>query len=213
MRTKCFFLLVWLEFWLLTAASPIALPGEIGLTSPQTGEALQGVIAISGTTAIDGFLTAAVYFSYSQSEVNAWFLVQDNLEAVADGEIATWDTTTLTDGIYDLKLVVTLEDSSQKEVIIHQVRVRNYTQIETSTSTLQPAQDVVQSPTSPSSTSLTNQTNQLILNKVTSTPLPMNPAELTGEDLIRSLEVGGLIIVGLFLAGGVYLGWNKRKKH
>jgi hypothetical protein len=41
--------------------------------------------------------------------------------------LAKWDTTTITDGIYRLKLSVTTTNGTINEVVVEQVTVMNYT--------------------------------------------------------------------------------------
>lgn len=202
-------------FWLalfgclsIAAATPAASSSSLAITSPKSGEALQGVVSIVGTSSIPGFSSADLYFTYSSSQTSNWFLIQESTTPVTHAELASWDTTTLTDGTYDLKLVVNLTDSSYQEVLVKQVRIRNYTPIETSTPTLQSSQIVVESPPSFSPTA-----EKILVTKVLQTPtnLPDNPAELTQNDLLTGLKTAGLLVAGLFLLGLLYFGWIRRK--
>jgi hypothetical protein len=103
--------------------------------------------------------------------------------------LATWDTTTITDGDYDLRLLVSLKDGAQQQVVASGLRVRNYTLIEANMPTLTPLVSVTLTPIPP-----------------TTTPLPPNPAQLTRADYFTSLVQGGAIALLLFLALGIYLG-------
>jgi hypothetical protein len=191
-------------FWLAIYARQNTEPGGLLVTSPKPGEALQGIVTITGTTALPGFTSAEVSFAYSHDKPEVWFLIQESQQAVTDGTIATWDTTTITDGVYDLRLVVNQADGNQPQVQVAGVRVRNYTLIETNTPAVTATVNATQSPLSTTLTRLPEVTVTAF--KQTLTPLPTNPAQVMGGDILGSLVKGGLAAAGLFLLGGLYLG-------
>ncbi len=83
------------------------------IESPVTGQAVQGSIAIRGSTGMDRFQSYEVNFSYEGDPTLTWFLIQEGTTPVQDGVLAEWDTTTITDGDYTLRLLVTLNDGTQ----------------------------------------------------------------------------------------------------
>ncbi len=199
-----------LLFWFLSAvfARQNTKPLKALIISPGPGEALQGIVSITGTTALAGFVSAEVSFAYSDEKQEGWFLIQASCKAVTDSVIATWDTTTITDGVYDLQLVVTLADGRQQQLEVAGVRVRNYTPIETDTPVPAVTVNLTQSPL-PSTLPLTPTRPPVVTAgtlKGTLTPLPTNPAQVAGGDIVGSLVKGGLAAAGLFLVGGLYLG-------
>jgi hypothetical protein len=204
-------LLMFFWFWLAVIARQNSQPSVLSITTPGPGDALQGIITITGTTAVSGFASAEVSFGYSHAKPSGWFLIQESQKAVTDAVVATWDTTTITDGIYDLRLVVTLTDGSQQQVQVAGIRVRNYTPIETNTplptTTTNPAQ-VKRSVTPSELPEVTATAFKLVL-----TPLPSNPAEVGNGDILTSLARGGLAAAGLFLLGGLYLGIKHLIRH
>jgi hypothetical protein len=124
-----FFLM--LGFWLpfLTGSFQISRPK---LDSPQDGEALQGVVEIIGTTDIVGFQSAEVAFAYG-ADSSTWFLITGSEQAVRDDVLASWDTTTIADGTYLLRVRVYTTDGEVVDVEARDLRIRNYSPIETST--------------------------------------------------------------------------------
>ncbi len=184
-------------------------PG-IAVTSPLPGSALQGSVVISGSTTLPGFQSAEVDFSYEQTGLENWFLIQQSQEPVTSGTLAVWDTSKIADGNYRLRLQVILQDGRVVEQVITGLRVRNYTTIETST----PTQAITAEGTStqaPASATLT----PVVL---TSTPqrsptaLPDNPAQLQAGGLIFNLAMGVAFILSLFFLLWIYL-WAKGKSH
>ncbi len=85
--------------------------------------------------AASGFSSAELLFSYADNPTGTWFLIQSISELPVDGPLAQWDTTTISDGSYTLRLVIRLADGSEIEQSVAGLRVRNYTPIETETPT------------------------------------------------------------------------------
>jgi len=191
--------------------TPTPTPAIVLVSSPVPGQALQGNVTVSGNTAVQGFQSGELSFAYPNSSTGTWFLIQESSEPVANSTLALWDTTTITDGVYDLRLVVTLQDGSQKTFIVPGVRVRNYTPIETNTAT--PV-----TPTStplPGDTPVPSETPTPTVSPIppTSTALPANPAEISQGDVRQSLLKGGLAAVGIFALIGIYRGLKRLGKH
>jgi hypothetical protein len=177
-------------------------PPSLEILSPLAGQALQGSLAIRGTTDIPGFQSAELNFRYSHDLTRTWFLIQTMDEPVLQGSLAQWDTTTITDGNYDLRLLVSIADGSQKEIIVMGLRVRNYTPIETNT----PTPVTPTATQQPGDTPIPTDTPTPTATDIPPTPtgLPQNPAQVNPADLAISLGKGVLVVVGLFALVGIY---------
>ena len=176
--------------------------------APQSGQALQGVISIVATTAVDGFQNAELSFAYFNNPTNTWFSLAESETPVENEILAQWDTTTISDGDYTLRIVVRLEDGSELSTEVEGVRVRNYTAIETETPT-----PTVPTPTpAPSETVAPSRTPTITPSPsrtsvpVTRTPPPPNPAQLSNEVLLSSIGLGALAALGLLTLLGFYQG-------
>lgn len=184
--------------------TPAALP-QAAIRAPRPGQALQGSLSIQGRAAGAGFQRFELLFAYHGDPTGAWFLIAESSQPVESGELAAWDTTTLTDGVYDLRLEVFLENGETRRVEAPGLRVRNYTPVETDTptpvtptATTRPGDTPVPTPSAtPTETPLPSSTPSL-------TPLPPNPGELGRADLERSLGRGALATTGLFALMGLY---------
>ncbi len=110
-------------------------PVQVSLISPIDGQAVQGKVIIQGNTAIEGFKFAELSFAYSGTPPLTWFLIHTSEQPVTNGILAEWDTSTITDGLYDLQLKVLLENGDVITTNVKKLRVRNYTPIETDTPT------------------------------------------------------------------------------
>lgn len=167
----------------------------LSITSPSAGQVLQGAVTVTGSSAMPDFVSAEISFSYPNDPTGTWFLVTQSDQPVTDGTLATWDTTLITDGDYTLRLRVTLADGSTRDVTVPDVRVRNYTPVETATPAPVAAADVTPLPTVAPTATL----------YPTPTPLPSNPAEITSSEVWTSLLYGGLAVLGLIALVWIYL--------
>jgi hypothetical protein len=191
--------------FLLYSGLPVLLQQQeqVKVSAPIAGEALQGQIAILGTTALEGFQSFEVAYTYQQDTTNTWFLLYQGKEAVEDGELAVWDTTTISDGIYRLRVMVYLSDGRAVQTVVSGLRVRNYSPIETATAAHNAQTDGASTPTPadyvPEGAGRTPEQD------LTNPGYLGNPAGLGVTDLSSTMALGGLIALGLFVLLGLYL--------
>jgi hypothetical protein len=181
------------------AVSSVAAQTGPLVISPRQGDALQGVVIIKGTTDLKGFVSAEVDFAYTGDPTVTWFLVATSNQRVNLDTLATWDTTSITDGNYVLRVRVYLKDGSILDAAVSNLRVRNYTPVETPT----PAPTALQ-PTVTMTPTLTSTPFP------SPTPLPNNAAVLTPVDVSKSIAYGGLGAVLFLIVLGIYLGMRRR---
>lgn len=186
---------------LLIAAQDAPL---LAITSPMAEEVLRGEVTITGDTHIPNFIFAQLDFAYASASqpADTWFSIQTFSQPVAASTLAVWDTTSISDGDYVLRLRVTLADGTFQEVMVP-VTVMNDVAISTPTSVPTSTADpeiAVQIPTpfllaaSPTPTDLP---------RPTPTMLPPNPASLGRNQIYGSLGRGALVMIGLFVFAGL----------
>lgn len=206
MRRLLFSLLLIVFIFGVVSSVQAQFPGPAGIeiSSPQPGEAVQGVVPIFGSTFAEGFQSWELSFGYTKGETETWFLITEQNNIIRDDVLAEWDTSMITDGIYDLRLTVHLKNGERAETIVQGVRVRNYTAIETSTppptSTDIPTQTIMP----PTATASPTPTETLTL-----TPLPTNPVEISQRNITNSFSSGVIITTVSFLLIGLYLSIRK----
>ena len=204
MRDRVFgvFLLVFLifssllgSFFSAQAQEEDETPPE-GLSAPLAGEALQGSVSIFGTTAIEGFEAWTLSFAYVDDTTGTWFLIDESTNPVEEDVIAQWNTTKITDGSYNLRLIIDLDNGETRTYIVPNLRIRNYTPIETSTPTLTPTKDPASASATPTPT----------LTPIPPTPtlLPTNPVEISDDEFTNALSRGGITVLVLFLIAALY---------
>ena len=94
--------------------APVRLPAALGtatIADPQTGQALRGVVLIRGTAQQPAFDHYEVSFSYEPNPTADWFAIEAaGSTPVQNGQLASWDTTQIADGAYQLRLRVFSND-------------------------------------------------------------------------------------------------------
>jgi hypothetical protein len=180
--------------------------GSLTINSPQTGQTLQGTVSIEGNSAVDGFLSAQLQFAYADDPTGTWFLIQETDQPVQDGTLATWDTTTLTDGVYSLRLRVRLADGTSFETQVDDLRIVNTVPTETPVA-VAPTSAPTALPTQPKPAPTSTGTPY-----PTPTPLNANPVAVQPGMVYASLQNGALVILGLFVLFGLILGIRSRKR-
>jgi hypothetical protein len=168
---------------------------EIQIFSPLPGEAVQGLVQIIGTIDVPGFQSYELAFTFKEDET--WFLIAQGDTPVIQGVLGEWDTTVLTDSIYDLMVRVRQQNGEVTEIVVESIRVRNYSPIETPTpAPTTQASDQASAPT----TEPTLEAEPTI--QPTPTELPDNPASVDSEQITTAIKRGGIlgaIIVGVVL--------------
>ncbi len=175
-------LLFMLEGW--QRAQPVAPV----ITFPQSGEAVQGIVTIQGSSAVEGFLSYEVAFTYAANAPETWFVIAVGQQSVEAGVLASWDTTKITDGNYTLRLRVYRTDGGYQDAVSRGVRVRNYTPVETATPIPQPTATPTELPPTP-----ILPTPTVTPFPPTPTPLPPNPASLSRQGVQASAGWGAVL--------------------
>ena len=192
---RCFLLVPFLGIMLQPQLQTV----DAKIDSPSSGAVVQGIVQVTGTAAGSGFNAFELGYAFENTSAANWFSIASGSQPVANSLLGSWDTTTITDGDYSLKLTVHFTDGTQQEVIVQHLMVRNYTSAgSASGSTLagmntasEPAQ--ISSPGSAISAS--------------------NPASLQVLDLEKSIYIGAAAGISLVLLIGIYAAIRRWIRH
>lgn len=203
-------------FWV--SIPPQAAP-QIAITSPLPGATLQGQVTINGTIDVSNFTSAELAFAYASDSTGTWFLLQTFSQPVVDSTLTVWDTTSLTDGDYSLRLRVYLQDGTLQDVTVTDLHLRNTatqappTPTLTLTATSTPVSELPTlestmppEPTLPAPTALPAVVSS---SNPTPTPLPANPAALTSALIFSNFGRGVLLVLILFAVFGMFFRLRK----
>lgn len=179
----------------------------ITITSPLEGEVLRGEVTITGTTDIPNFFSAQLDFAYASDPTGTWFPIQALSQPVTDSTLTTWDTTSISDGSYILRLRVNFVDNTFQEVTVP-IQIGNdivpVTPTVVPTATLNAVEVQIPTPfllaASPTPTTPP---------RATPTALPTNPASLGQTAIFASFGRGVLVILGLFALSGLIIRFRR----
>lgn len=185
---------------------PTASP--VIITYPVAGLKLAGVVKITGTIAVSGWTSYELAFAYATDTSGTWFGFAGGSNPAPTDALASWDTTKLSDGDYNLRLRVFSPGGSQ-DGFAYGLRIRNYT-VDTPVPTL--AFTPTATSSAPPATAIPSSTPTLTPTIFpTPTDLPANPASLGSAEIVLNLVRGALLIVFLFGAFGFFLRLRRRR--
>jgi hypothetical protein len=180
----------------------------VEITSPQNGSTVRGQVEILGSMDVPNFASAELSFGYA-SEGNGslpaegWFSIQTFAQPRQDAPLAVWDTTSVTDGIYNLRLRVILQDGTIQDVLANGLKVANDSPEPTSTPL-----ELIETPAlAVIATGIPPTPTLPVFSQPT--PLPANPAALTVPAVQGMFGRGALIALVLFAVVSFFLRLRK----
>jgi len=193
---------------LALAQDPFATPSQSPTLSappfisfPESGQPVQGFVEITGSTDIPGFQSFTLDFTYQDDRTRTWFEIESSGQNVSAGVLGSWDTRQIGDGDYRLRLQVFAATGETKRFVVGNVRVRNYTPLDTATPTLTPTISATPFPT-PTTTLTPTLT---VTAFPTPSPLPRNRAEVTSDQITTNLARGAIVAIALFAVFGLII--------
>jgi hypothetical protein len=95
--------------------------GEVDITSPHSGREIKGTVDITGTVDVPEF--GFYKYEVAPSGSDAWATISAGRDKVVSGSLGQWDTTALSPGDYQLRLVVTDNQGRALPACVIQVRI------------------------------------------------------------------------------------------
>src|SRR5690349_15577622 len=99
------------------------IPNQIMITAPEPGADVSGTVKITGTADVPNF--GFFKYEYASRGSQNWATISAKRDPVTEGEIGDWNTTSLTNGEYFLRLVITDNVGVALEPCVIAVRVIN----------------------------------------------------------------------------------------
>jgi len=201
-----------MKFFWLTPLVLLSIAAQgvspVAITSPRADDVLRGSIAITGTTDVPDFLSAQLDFKYASDSTENWFTLQTSSQPTLDSTLSTWDTTSITDGNYILRLQVFLTDGTSQEVTVP-ISILNDSTIPTPTVTPTSTPETIFLGQVPTPFLLAASPTPTDVPRPTPTPLPVNPISLNQSKIYASLTRGALVVIGLFVFAGIILRFRR----
>ncbi len=109
-------------------AAALQGPPVAVIVEPAQGAVLIGLVTVSGTAAHPDFVAYDLAFAYDPDPTETWFPLGPPVNTpVVSGPLAVWDTASISDGTYRLRLRVWLSDGMSLETVVGRLQVRNET--------------------------------------------------------------------------------------
>ena len=106
-------------------AQPVQQQVAVQITSPEMGAEVRGLVPIIGSAAVEPFQFYKIEYGIGSSP-NQWALIGSLRETpVINGQLEVWDTNTVPDGVYTLRLQAVKTDGNFEEFIVRGVVVAN----------------------------------------------------------------------------------------
>ncbi len=191
---------------------PSGLPAVTdGFTYPRSDSEVRGVINITGILPAGNFSSLDLSFTYQDDITGTWFPIPLQPQPFVDNILAVWDTTQVSDGFYSLRLRIFLADGIVERTVTN-IRVRNYSPLETSTPL--PTSTPTETPTptrTPRATGLPTATITPTFTPIPSpTAMPANPAMLSPGQILLNMGKGALAVFAAFLFFGALLALSQK---
>jgi hypothetical protein len=183
--------LIVLLFFLLLMSVPVGRvigQADSAITTPASGSAIQGKVDVSGYIKSTNFARYELDFSHGPGSEDGWFNITTGDKNPADGLLGVWDTSSISDGNYRLRLTVFYKDSTKAEYFADEIRVRNYSPIETDT---------------PAPGALTNPTQETSIKPTFQAPVFQGESQNSHNIEITSPQISRLVVMSLI--GGIIL--------
>ncbi len=185
--------------------SPFPQLDLVRIQSPVDGDYLQGSVQITGTVTGTGLQTTEISFRYQDSQSQSWFVIDQTNSPVVDDIIATWDTSTIADGVYQIRVLAVFENGREQETIINDLNVRNYTPFDPFKTE------------NPELISTENPQNQLVTVEAiptlrsSPTPMPSNEMVISQSQFIYTAIQGGILGVLFLFVIALFIIIRRRK--
>jgi hypothetical protein len=190
------------------AGAASATPPPEGISAPQPDAWLRDVVEIRGTA----FSAWELSFSFAKNPTDTWFTLASSDQPVSDGLLAAWDTNSISDGLYVLRLRIAGVNGPQDALL--NVRVANQLPdpTETGLPTLTPAPVLIGTAAPVEDSAPVGEATSLppVLPVVTQPALPPNPAVLNPRDVFVNLGKGALGALVVFAFSGLVLFLRRR---
>ena len=95
------------------------------IVSPASGSQVRGQVAVQGSATHPNFVWYQVGYAPDPNPTGKWNFFSNSETAVNGGQLATWDTRALSDGVYQLLLEVHRDDGNFDLCFATQIRVNN----------------------------------------------------------------------------------------
>ncbi len=202
--------------WIAVLALALGLPIHTAaqdntsaqITSPKAGDSLFGPVSIQGTASNPNMQRYVLQFDAQDDSADTWLPIGGPItQQVNNGILGLWNTTTIPDGRYRIRLRVVLRDGTVLDAVVENLQISNKQPTPLPTA-LPPATNtaVPLPPTAgPSATPLIQQPPTSTAHSPTETPVPVVAAQPVDSGTNTSQVGNMLTALGNAFCNGFYL--------
>lgn len=185
---------------LLQAAPPTQ--EQPGISSPRDGAVVRGVVNIIGTATHPEFWKYEIYYAPFPNPTDQWVFVGTVHEtAVVNGQLETWNTTFIPDGVYALRLRVVRRDGNYTEYTVNNISVANTRPTDTPTPAASPTPVDTPTPQPPTPTPEIVQP-PTATPRPSPTPIPSTPTPEADDNPLPQVDINTTNLGKAFCYGG-----------
>ncbi len=196
----------------VTQAAPPAQVAQALITEPQANGSVRGRVNILGIASHSQFQRYELGYSREPTRSETWvFMMESRTQVTQIAMLGFWDTTTIPDGIYALRLRVIRRDGNYDETLVRNLTVANAEPTETPTPEITQTPTVTATPRPPTPT-ITVQQPEI----ETPTPPPRSATRVPGSAVAPGQDepgggfslgsLGGSFVTGVMIAGLAFVG-------
>ena len=104
-----------------TAQATGCIPGQIDITTPKSGDTLKGSIELVGSANVPNF--GFYKYEFAPLGSDTWATIVANNKVIQDGNLGSWNTSAITPGDYQLRLVVSDNQGNNLPACVVPVRI------------------------------------------------------------------------------------------
>lgn len=110
---------------LILSLSVLAQQAQVQISSPEINQEIRGMVPIIGSASTNDFQYYKVEYGVGPNPSD-WALIDRMFETpVINGQLVVWNTTTVPDGVYSLRLRAVKQDGNYDEFLLRGVIVAN----------------------------------------------------------------------------------------
>jgi hypothetical protein len=106
-----------------TAQASGCMPGLINIASPKAGEEIKGAVELKGDANIPNF--GFYKYEFAPLGTEAWQAIEASRKPVKNDVLGPWDTSSVAQGDYQLRLVVTDNQGTALPACVIPLRIKN----------------------------------------------------------------------------------------
>ena len=97
------------------------------MVTPKEAQKVNGTVSVRGSASHPQFVRYELWVAKTTfPTAQEWMLISTSNQPVLDGLLGAWNTWSVEDGLWDLRLRIVKDDSNYDETIVKRLQVKNH---------------------------------------------------------------------------------------